>query len=190
MKATGLALVAGLVAGTAAAAPVDYLFTPTHSFVHFEWPRTGLSTLRGRFDKLSGRLQLDRDAGRAQGRAELRLDSVNTGRPALDEALRGTLGTAGAPVLTLEITAPALDQGRPMQARARFDWRGRPQELELRAERFHCYTHPLLRREVCGGDFHGSLDAAALGLVPDAAFGLAPTLRLQVQVEAIRQEAE
>ena len=38
-------------AGALAAAQV-YRLTPTHSFVHFAWNHAGLSTLRGRFDKV------------------------------------------------------------------------------------------------------------------------------------------
>ena len=56
------ALLVAVAAAGAQAAPVDYQLTPTHSFVHFEWSHRGLSTLSGRFDKVSGSVQLDRAA--------------------------------------------------------------------------------------------------------------------------------
>ena len=174
--------------GPAAAAPVDYQLTPTHSFVHFEWPHAGLSTLRGRFDRVAGRITLDRDAGRGQGRVQLRLDSVNTGRPALDAALRQALGTEGEANAAYAIDALRFEGGRPVAASGRLAWRGRELPLELLAERFNCYNNPLLRREVCGGDFSADIDPAALGLELDPAFGLGRPIRLRVQVEAIRQE--
>lgn len=188
MKRVVLVLVA-LAAG-AAAAPVDYQLTPTHSFVHFEWMHGGLSTLRGRFDKAAGRVTLDRDAREGRGSIELRLDSVNTGRPALDAALRRALGAEGAAVSRFELEALRFDGDRPVAALGRWRWRDTVLPLELRAERFDCYLNPLLRREVCGGDFVADVDIAAAGVRVDAAFGLGPTVRLRVQVEAIRQEPE
>jgi len=58
--------------------------------------------------------------------------------------------------------------------------------LELRALRFGCCGHPLLRREVCGGDFEGELRRSDFG----AGFGVpyvADRVRLLVQVEGIRR---
>lgn len=190
-RAAGAVLLAmGLAAapGPAAAAPVDYRLTPTHSFVHFEWPHAGLSTLRGRFDRVAGRVTLDREARRGQGQVQLRLDSVNTGRPALDAALRKALGAKVEASATVAIDTLRFDGDRPLAASGRLAWRGRDLALDLQAERFNCYLNPLLRREVCGGDFSVDIEPAALGLVLDPAFGLGGPIRLRVQVEAIRQE--
>ena len=52
--------------------------------------------------------------------------------------------------------------------------------------RFNCYTSPLVRREVCGGDFAAEFDRSDFGIT----FGLpfvADKVRLLIQVEAIRQ---
>ncbi len=172
----------------APAAPVDYELTPTHSFVHFEWPHAGLSTLRGRFDKVSGRVTLDRTAGNGKGSIELRLDSVNTGRAALDTALRQGLGAEAPAVARFEIESLRLQDQRPTVALGRLVWRQRVLPLELRADHFNCYFNPLLRREVCGGEFQSSVEPAALGLTLDPAWGLGDPIVLRVQVEAIRQE--
>lgn len=178
-----------LVAATpAGAAPVQYQLTPTHSFVHFEWPHAGLSTLRGRFDKVSGRVSLDRSARRGGGAIELRLDSVNTGRPALDAALRRALGAEGEAVARVEIVEMQFNGDKPVSAAGRFSWQTHSLAIELRAQHFNCYLNPLLRREVCGGEFEAAIDPATLGLALDPAFGLGAPIRLRVQVEAIRQE--
>ena len=67
-----------------------------------------------------------------------------------------------------------------------FTLRGIGQPLRLVAQRFRCYTHPLLRREVCGGDFEAELSRGTFGM----SFGLpfvADRVRLKIQVEAVRQ---
>lgn len=187
--AAGVTLALGLLGGQAAgAAPADYQLTPTHSFVHFEWSHAGLSTLRGRFDKASGRVTMDRAAGQGRGLIELRLDSVNTGRPALDVALRHALGADGEASARFEIDALRFSGDRPTAAIGRFSWRATVLPLTLQAEHFNCYLNPLFRREVCGGEFTADLDPAALGLALGPAFGLGGPIRLRVQVEAIRQE--
>jgi polyisoprenoid-binding protein YceI len=188
MKAVALL---ALLAAPAWAAPAEYQLTPTHSFVHFEWSHAGLSTLHGRFDKAAGRVTMDREARTGHGAIELRLDSVNTGRPALDAALRRALGADRGDALSrFELDALRFDGARPVAAVGRWRWRDTVLPLELRAERFDCYLNPLLRREVCGGDFAADVDAAAAGVRLDAGFGLGPTVRLRVQVEAVRLEPD
>lgn len=180
------ALLLALAAGPAAAEPVSYRLDPSHSFVHFEWPHAGLSTLHGRFDKTAGRVTLDREAGTGGGRIEVRLDSVNTGRPALDAALRQALG---AGLAVFDIDTLRVDGGRVLAAQGPLRWAGRQHTLDLQAQRFNCYTSPLFRRQVCGGEFSTTLDPAALGLDLRAAFGLGAPLVLRVQVEGVRMEA-
>lgn len=187
-SAAGLLLAAATAAAPGAAAPVDYVLTPTHSFVHFEWDHAGLSTLRGCFDKASGRVTLDRAGRQGKGLVEVRLDSVNTGRPAPDQALRQALGGEGHALGRFEITAPGFDGDRPVSAPGRLSWRDQVLEHRLHAVHFNCYFHALLRREVCGGEFSATLETQALGLRLDSAFALGHKVVLRVQVEAIRQE--
>lgn len=182
-----LALAAALPA--AHAAPVDYRLTPTHSFVHFEWSHRGLSTLSGRFDKASGQVTMDRVARSGSGRIEVRLDSINTGRPALDAALREALGAAGESAAHWQIERMRFDGDRPAAVAGRWQWRELALSIELQATGFNCYLHPLLRREVCGGDFEASVDPAQLGLRLPPELGLQGPIRLRVQVEAVRLEA-
>jgi polyisoprenoid-binding protein YceI len=184
-----LALLPGLVGALPAdAAQAEYQLTPTHTFVHFEWAHAGLSTLRGRFDRASGRVTMDRAAGQGRGLIELRLDSVNTGRPVLDAALRQALGAEGEASARFDIDALQFSGGLPSMAIGRFSWRTLAQPVTLQADHFNCYLNPLFRREVCGGEFTAQVDPAALGLTLDPAFGLRGPIRLRVQVEAIRQD--
>ncbi|MFT3818936.1 MAG: YceI family protein [Rubrivivax sp.] len=180
-------------AAAAQAAPQDYQLTPTHSFVHFEWSHRGLSTLSGRFDKVSGQVRMDRAARSGSGVVTIRLDSVNTGRPALDAALRRSLDAdGGGDDAPSEFRIDGLrfgDGDLPAAAQGRWSWRGRSLALELRAVHFNCYRNPLLLREVCGGDFEASVDPAAIGVALPGAFGLQGPILLRVQVEAVRLEA-
>ena len=193
MRALALAAaLAAAAAASAAAAPVRYRVDPTHATVHAEWRPQGLATLRLRFARVQGAVTLDREAGR--GRAEITIDlaSASSGIAALDARLRGD---------------ELLAAGRDPQARFagegfRFDpesgavrevagvlaLRGIERPVRLQAVGFRCYTNLLFGREVCGGDFEATIRPTDWGIaLPPEAAGAA-SLRLLVQVEAIRDE--
>ena len=179
-----LALALGRGAGRAG----DLRARPEHSFVHFEVLHFGTSTLRGRFGPLDGEVELDRAARRRPASAAHPHRRVDTGMPAFDARLRQSdlLASEAYPTASFVASRFSFDGDRASALRGELTLRGVSQALELRALRFGCHTHPLLQREVCGGDFEGELDARAFG----ASFGMpfvADRVRLLVQVEGIRR---
>ena len=105
-------------AGSAQAAATTYAVDPTHTFVTFEVPHFGTSTNRGRFDKKSGTVQIDRAA--KTGRVELTIEtgSINTGTAAFDKHLKSkdffnademptAFSLAGSPVTPARFIASA-----------------------------------------------------------------------------------
>lgn len=175
--------------GSAAAQPVEYGLDPTHSFVTFEVLHFGTSTIRGRYGPLNGEVMLDREARR--GRVQVAIDTatVSTGLPILDAKLKepDLLSVQAHPQAFFVAERFEFDAAGQVRAvRGEFTLRGTSQPLELKAERFNCYTSPLFRREVCGGDFVGEVQRSAFGmsyLLPL----VADRVRLVVQVEAIRR---
>lgn len=181
-----MAAATGLPAG---AGPVAYTLDPTHSFVTFEVLHFETSTIRGRFGPLSGEVSLDR-AARA-GRVQVIVDmaSLSTGLPVLDAVLRRDDLLAVAAHPTAYFVAERFEFGPDGAVAAvpgELTLRGQSQPLRLEARRFRCYTSPLLRREVCGGDFEAELPRSRFGIVHSLPF-VADTVRLKIQVEAIRQ---
>lgn len=192
------ALIAGAVAGTAHAEPVAYTLDPTHSFVIFELLHFGTSTIRGRFGPLAGQVMLDRAARRGRVQVVIDTAAVSTGVPLLDARVRGAemLAVAQFPQAffvaeRFEFDPPGVAGGEAAvrSVRGEFTLRGQGQPLTLNAERFGCYSSPLLRREVCGGDFTGDFNRSAFGITHSLPF-VADTVRLRVQVEAIRQSQQ
>jgi polyisoprenoid-binding protein YceI len=64
---------------------------------------------------------------------------------------------------------------------------GKTNPLTLKATNFNCYDNPMLKREVCGGDFVGTLDRTAYGMNYGIDWGFPKEVRLIVQVEAVKQ---
>lgn len=188
-------LIAVALAGAARAEAVDYALDPTHSFVTFELLHFGTSTIRGRFGPLTGQVMLDRAARRGRVQVVVATAAVSTGVPLLDASIRAPemLAVEAFPQAyfvaeRFEFDAPDASglAGAVRSVRGEFTLRGQGQPLTLTAERFRCYTSPLLRREVCGGDFTGEFNRSAFGITHSLPF-VADTVRLKVQVEAIRQ---
>ena len=172
----------------APAQPAVYLLDAQHSFVHFEVLHFGTSTLRGRFGGIEGHVELDPAAGRGLVSLRIPTAGVDTGLAIFDARLRqgDLLASEAHPVAYFVASRFFFDGHKVSAVHGELTLRGTSQGLQLRALRFGCHTHPLLQREVCGGDFEGELQRADFG----AGFGLpfvANRVRLRVQVEGIRQ---
>ena len=64
---------------------------------------------------------------------------------------------------------------------------GKTQPLTLKATNFNCYDSPMLKREVCGGDFEATLDRTQFGMNYGIDWGFPKNVHLLVQVEAVKQ---
>jgi polyisoprenoid-binding protein YceI len=184
------ALAAAVVAATAVrAAPVEYRFDPSHTFVHFEVRHFGTSTLRGRFGPIEGSVLLDRDAGTGSMTVNVATAGVSSGVRVFDSRLREAdlLASTEFPQATFVADRFAFDTGRLVEIKGSFTLRGVRQPLTLRALRFACEMREMLQREVCGGDFEAEIERSAFGAVFGQPF-VADRVRLVIQVEGIRQE--
>ena len=185
----GCGLMLCALAGAAQAEPVHYRFDATHTFVNFELLHFGTSTIRGRFGPLDGEVTLDRAARKGRVQVEIDTAQVSTGVAVLDARLKESDMLAVLSHPRAYRVAERLefdDAGRVKTLRGELTLRGVSVGLTLNALRFNCYTSPLLRREVCGGDFEGQFSRGAVGITHSLPF-VADTVRLLVQVEAIRQ---
>ncbi|MGL4187857.1 MAG: YceI family protein, partial [Sphaerotilus sulfidivorans] len=59
--------------------------------------------------------------------------------------------------------------------------------VTLKATKFNCYQNPMLKREVCGGDFETMIKRSQWGASYGLNYGFADDMRLVIQVEAVKQ---
>ena len=115
--------------------------------------------------------------------------AVSTGLAVLDARMRqgDLLATTAHPQAC--IVAERLDfaaDGGVAAVTGEFTLRGQGRPLRLVAQRFRCYLNPLLRREVCDGDFDADLQRSDFGMSFGQPF-VTDTVRLKIAVQAIRQ---
>ena len=188
MTKTLTILALALAAGAAHAETATYAVDPTHTFVTFESKHFGTSTLRGRFDKKEGKVSFDKAA--KTGKAELTIDmsSVSTGVGPLDGHLKGKdfFSAAEFPTATFVGDKFSFDGDKVKSVAGTLTMRGKTQPVTLTATNFNCYQNPMLKREVCGGDFETTIKRSQW----DVSYGLPgipDDTRLLIQVEAVKQ---
>ena len=187
---TALALLA--MAGTATAATVHYDIDPEHTFPSFEADHlAGLSVWRGKFNRSSGKVALDRVAG--TGSVEVAIDtaSIDFGQDALNEHARGVelFDATKYPQAIYKGQLVDFVEGKPTRVTGELTLRGvtRPVELEIRS--FKCMPHPMLKRELCGADALATIQRDEFGMSAGKDYGFSIAVTLRIQVEAIAQEA-
>jgi polyisoprenoid-binding protein YceI len=182
-----VALIASM-SGVAQAEMSTYTIEPTHTFVNFEVQHFGTSTLRGRFEKKDGKVQIDREA--KSGKAEITIDmtSVNTGVGPLDAHLKKKdfLDASAFPSAKFVSDKFTFEGEKVKEVAGSLTFLGKTQPISLKATNFNCYTNPYFKREVCGGDFETTLVRSTHGMTFGLP-GIPDNIRLLIQIEAIKQ---
>lgn len=183
-----LAAAAALPAGARAQA-ATYQIDPLHTFVIFEVMHFGTSTNRGRFDRSRGTVTLDRTARSGAVDITVETRSVNTGVEAFTKSLlsRDFLSTAEHPTARFTADRLVFDGPKLTEVQGELMLLGIKQPFTLKALNFNCYENSMFKREVCGGDFEGTLQRSRYGIQWGLNLGFPDAVRLLVQVEAIRQ---
>jgi len=191
MRSSFIALAAAalLSTGLAQAESASYAIDPTHTFATFEIGHFGTTTNRGRFDKKTGSVTLDKAA--KTGKVEITLDttSINTGTVAFDKHLQSAdlFDAAKHPTMTFVGDKFTFDGDKVSSVSGNLTLLGKTAPLTLKATQFNCYQSPMLKREVCGGDFEGTVDRTAHGMNYGVDWGFAKAVRVVIQVEAVKQ---
>ena len=189
MKKT-LTLAALLAAFAAAhAEPATYVIDPMHTSASFEAKHFGLSTIRGRFDKKEGSVTIDRAAKTGKVQVSIDMNSISTGVPMFDGHLKGEafFDTAKFPTTTFVGDQVSFDAaGKVTAVTGQLTLKGKTLPVTLTAISFNCIDHPMLKKEVCGGDFETLLPRSQFGVsaYPQAT---PENVRVLIQIGALNQ---
>jgi polyisoprenoid-binding protein YceI len=190
-KLITLAAAAATLVGMASAQAqsATYAIEPTHTFVTFEVSHFGTSTNRGRFDKKEGTVTFDR-AGKS-GKVDISIDaaSVNTGTGPFDKHLTGKdfFNASEFPKVTFVGDKFSFNGDKVSEVAGNLTLLGKTLPVTLKATNFNCYQSPMLKREVCGGDFETTIDRTQWGMSYATPPGGPGMVKLVIQVEAVKQ---
>jgi len=178
-----------LLAAAASSQAATYAIDPAHTYATFEIGHFGTSTNRGRFDKKEGSVEFDRAA--KTGKVSITFDtaSINTGFAAFTKHLQSEdlFNVEKFPTMTFVSDKFVFSGDKLTEVMGQLTLLGKTAPLTLKATNFNCYDNPMLKREVCGGDFEGTLDRTVHGMNYGIDWGFPKTVRVLVQVEAVKQ---
>ncbi len=189
-RGAALLAVAGAWLGSAqaqATAPT-FAIDPLHTFVNYENGHYGTTTNRGRFSMKDGTLFFDRAA--RSGKVEIVIDisSVNTGVDFLNRQIQGKdfFNVADFPTATFSSDKFVFDGDKVSEVHGQLTLKGQTHPVVLKASKFNCYINPLLKREVCGGDFEATIQRSQWGVLWGLQVGFEDNVKLLIQIEAIK----
>ncbi|AVS75195.1 MULTISPECIES: YceI family protein [Paracidovorax] len=184
-----LAAVAALAAGAAQAETATYAVEPTHTFATFEISHFGASVNRGRFDKKEGTIELDKAAKTGKVDITFQINSINTGTPPFDKHLQSPdiFDAAKYPTARFVGDKFTFDGDKLVSVAGNLTLKGQTHPATFKANQFACYQSPMLKREVCGGDFETTIDRTLFGLDYGVQYGFPKNVRIVAQVEAVKQ---
>lgn len=186
---TAAVVAATLAMGAAHAETSTYAIDPAHTFATFEITHFGTSTNRGRFNKKEGTVQFDRSG--KTGKVELTFDatSIDTGTAAFDKHLQSAdfFNTAKFPTVSFVADKLTFSGDKVSEVAGQLTLLGKTNPVVLKATNFNCYTNPMLKREVCGGDFSATVVRSQYGMDYGISMGFSDAVKLVIQVEAIKQ---
>jgi polyisoprenoid-binding protein YceI len=178
-----------LAAGAACADPVTYQIDPGHTYPSFEADHfNGLSVWRGKFDKSSGTIVLDKDKG--TGTVDITVDttSIDFGNPKLNEHTKSAemFDVEKYPTATYKGTLGGFKNGVPTEIDGSFTLHGVTKPLKLTINSFKCITVPQDKKEHCGADATGTFNRADYGISYGEKYGFKMDVKVAIQVEAVR----
>ena len=172
----------------------NYKVDPLHSFPHFGVEHFGVTTMWGRFDKMSGSFSIDRAAKKASVELTIETASVTTGdndkgsRPrSRDEHLRQAdfFNTAEFPRMTYKSTNVKFNGDAPSEIEGQLTLLGVTKPVNIKIDKWVCREHPMNKRAMCGGDASGSFKRTDFGMkygVP----ALSDEVKLKIGFEAYK----
>ena len=181
--------IAALAVGSATlAAPVNYNMDPSHTYPSFEADHMGISLWRGKFNKTTGKMTLDKKAGQGTVDVTIDLASVDFGHDEMNSKAIGPefFDIAKHPHATYKGKLVGFKNGVPTKVVGDLTLHGVTKPVELKINLFNCIPHPMLKRELCGADAVGSFKRDQFGLDVGKDWNFKMDVVLRIQMEAVQ----
>jgi polyisoprenoid-binding protein YceI len=170
---------------------VTYNIDPNHTYPSFEADHMGgLSVWRGKFRSSSGTVRLDAAANTGDVEVTIDASSVDFGMAKMDEHARSAdlFDVVRYPTATYKGKLVNFKNGAPTEVDGKFTLHGVSRPLKLAIRSFKCQPNPMTKKQTCGADAEAILDRSDYGVDYGKAYGFNMTVRLAIQVEAVKAE--
>ncbi|WP_372719437.1 YceI family protein [Immundisolibacter sp.] len=165
----------------------SYAIDPYHTCPVFEIDHLGFSIQRGRFNKVTGNIQLDL-AARA-GAIDVTIDSasIDMGFDEWDERMRSDefFNVEKFPTMRFKSEKLVFDGDKLVGAEGQFTLLGVTKPLTLTIGGLHCAVHPINKKPLCGANATAAIKRSDYGMVKYLP-GIGDQVKLIIPVEAFK----
>jgi polyisoprenoid-binding protein YceI len=188
MKSILTFVTAMFVAAVAQAAPETYVIDGAHTFPRFEYSHLGFSIQQSRFDKTSGSVTVDMEAG--TGAVEIRIDtrSVNTGSAAFNEHIQTEdfFDTKKYPEILFTSKNFRFEGERLVSLDGELTMKGITKPVSLKVTHFKCMMHPMAKKDACGANAVAQISRTDFNMGKYAPL-VSDGVTLTIAIEAIKK---
>ncbi|MGH8181697.1 MAG: YceI family protein [Steroidobacteraceae bacterium] len=184
------AVLLALYAGAALATPATYHCDPAHTYPSFAADHLGgMSVWRGKFTKSTCTIVLDEQAHTGTVSVTVDTSSIDFGMPKLNEhaQTKDLFNVAQYPTATYKGDLADFVNGKPTKIVGNFTLHGVTHPLTLTIRSFECKELSMMHQYRCGADAAAEFQRDQYGIDFGKPFGFQMWVRLQIQVEAVRQ---
>ena len=187
MKKIMFALCSAMLASAASAAV--YKVDEFHANARFAIDHFNTSTNVGGFYGITGSLQFD--AAKRTGNIDVRVPvkSLQTGSDAFTHHLKSAdlFNAEKFPEMRFVSSKFHFSGNRVTAVDGQLTLLGQTHPVRFTAQKFNCYESPMLKTQVCGGDFTATIDRTKWGMNYLVDAGMTKNVTLMLQVEAAKQ---
>lgn len=189
-----------LAAPLAAAAQVEnYVIDPYHTVPYFDVDHLGFATMRGRFDRATGKFSIDRAAKTGSVELEIPTATVNSGdtdkgqRPRTrDEHLKNAdfFNVQEFPTITFKSTKVVFKGDDPTAIEGNMTMLGVTKPVTLNVDRWKCGSDMRTqgKRYQCGGNASGSFKRSDFGMKFGLPTAIGDEVKLWMSFYGFRQQ--
>lgn len=155
------------------ASPQTYAFDPLHSFPNFTVNYLGMTTIHGRFDKMTGKVVFDSVAKTGSLEAKVATTSVTTGDAkrsdgvrSRDEHLRSAdfFNSAEFPEMVFKSTRFNFNGDNFESIEGNLTLLGVTKPVKFNVTAFKCGPNPFTKKQMCGANVEGVIKRSDFGM--------------------------
>lgn len=184
MKRILLASLLAISAATASAA--TYKIDSFHTNARFMIDHFGTSTNVGGIYGLEGKVNFD--AAKRTGSIDVKMPLANlqTGSEHFTNHLKSAdlFNVEKFPEMRFQSTQFVFSGNTLKSVKGNLTLLGKTHPVTLTATKFNCYQSPMLKTQVCGGDFTTTIDRTKWGMDYLVNAGMTKKVQLNIQIEA------
>ncbi len=185
-----VASVASITFMSGAANAQTYKIDPNHTYPSFAADHKGLSFWRGKFNKTSGSITLDRAAKTGTMQVTIDANTIDFGMEKMNAHAKSKdmFDVAQFPSISYKGTSMQFEGDKLVAVDGELTLLGVTKPVRLVVNQFKCIQDAMSKREICGADASAEIKRTDFGLDYAVQYGFAPEVRLSIQVEAAKVE--